>query len=94
MTSFVIYAVYVASNVCFLRAVAARSVVHVRAFILGAPVCGVVRLVCVASLLTPFAHLLLYSTCKCTCPIHVPFLFSYDLYCTLHLPLGQRHSSS
>ena len=38
MTSFVIYAVYVASNVCFLRAVAARSVVHVRAFILGAPV--------------------------------------------------------
>ena len=55
MTSFVIYAVYVASNVCFLRAVAARSVVHVRAFILGAPVCGVVRLVCVwGSLLTPF----------------------------------------
>ena len=90
MTSFVIYAVYVASNVCFLRAVAARSVVHVRAFILGAPVCGVVRLVCVASLLTPFAHLLLYTLHA----LYTPFLFSYDLYCTLHLPLGQRHSSS
>ena len=35
LISFVIYAVYVASNVFFLHAVAARSVLHVRAFILG-----------------------------------------------------------
>ena len=89
MTSFVIYAVYVASNVCFLRAVAARSVVHVRAFILGAPVwcaCAVhgVRLVCVG--IPSFAHrLTLYI--PCTCPSYIP-----TTCCTLYLPLGQPYA--
>ena len=91
MTSFVIYAVYVASNVCFLRAVAARSVVHVRAFILGAPVwcaCAVhgVRLVlCVG--IPSFAHRLTlyipeFIRARVLCK-YMPFLYSYDLLYTL-----------
>ena len=82
MTSFVIYAVYVASNVCFLRAVAARSVVHVRAFILGAPPC-VVRLCCAWCAPgvrgDPFVRPSPYAIHS----LHMPFLYSYDLLYTL-----------
>ena len=89
MTSFVIYAVYVASNVCFLRAVAARSVVHVRAFILGAPVwyaCAVHGAPGVRG--DPFVRpspYAIHSLC-------MPFLYSYDLLYTLYLPLRQPYA--